>query len=90
MLASVPARTILEWQAYYQLEPFGESRADLRNAMLCSLVANIMRGKDSEPVQLDDFMPTFDGTKRPQRAVREQTPEEQFGIMTGLFGTGAE
>ena len=88
MLASVPSRLIAEWQAYYQLEPFGEMRGDLRNAMLCSLVANALRGKDQPAYAPDDFMPNFERrAKRTRRARGEQTPEEQMAIMMGLFGS---
>lgn len=89
MLASVPSRLIAEWQAYYQLEPFGETRGDLRNAMLCALVANKLRGKDEPAYGLDDFTPRFgEQGKRSKRTRRErqQTPEEQMAIMMGMFG----
>jgi len=87
MLASVPSRLIAEWQAYHALEPFGEMRGDLRNAMLCSLVANKLRGKDEPAFTLDDFTPRFaDSAKRRKRRERHQSPEEQMAIVMGMFG----
>jgi len=51
-----------EWMAYYQLEPFGEFRSDLRNGALCSLIANIKRDpkRRSSPYEPKDFMPFLD------------------------------
>lgn len=42
--------------AYYQVEPFGEEREDLRAALICQTMANINRGKNTTPFKLDDFM----------------------------------
>ena len=44
------------WQAFYRLEPFGEERADLRNAMLCLLVASFGGSKRGRKPKLADFM----------------------------------
>ena len=48
------AHEFAEWQAYAQIEPFGEVRADLRNAMLASLVAGALGVRDFDPWS---FMP---------------------------------
>lgn len=51
---------LAEWYEYYSLEPFGDERADLRNGILCALIANVnrdpKRGKPSKPT---DFMPFY-------------------------------
>ena len=60
MLAGMSSKQFSEWMAYDTLEPFGEIRADIRNAMLCAILVNINRGKNSKPAKLEDFMPTFD------------------------------
>lgn len=51
----------VEWLAYYQVEPFGEARQDLRNAMLLSMFANINRDpkKRANAFVVSDFMPKF-------------------------------
>lgn len=54
----MPAAQFAEWLAYYSVEPFGEERADLRNAILCRLVANALRGKGRR-AEVEDFMPKF-------------------------------
>lgn len=48
---------LLEWFEYYQLEPFGEERADLRNGIACALLANVNRGRNSKAFSPTDFMP---------------------------------
>jgi len=62
-LERTTSKELSEWQAYYSIEPFGEERADLRNAMLCTLVANAMRGKNSKAMTIKDFMPDFEPKK---------------------------
>lgn len=49
------------WQAFYQTEPFGELRSDIRMAMLAALLANINRDetKQSEPFAVQDFLPDY-------------------------------
>lgn len=56
----VDSREFTEWQAYWQLEPWGEDRADLRTGIVASTLANIHRSRDSEAFTPRDFMPTFD------------------------------
>lgn len=66
-------REFVQWQAYYRLEPFGEERADLRNAIVACVIANAHRGK-GRSFRVRDFMPTFD--RRPQ-----QTPQEMETVF---------
>lgn len=47
-----------EWLAYFRLDPWGESRADLRAAIVASTVANAMaRKKGGGHFKPEDFMP---------------------------------
>jgi hypothetical protein len=66
LLVRMDSRELAEWQAYEKIEPFGEWRADLRSAIVASVVANAFRGKDSRPVSPEDFMPEFDKRQEPQ------------------------
>lgn len=61
MLESITSVQLSEWMAYAAIEPFGEERADLRNAMLMSLIANVNRDekKRSDPFTPAEFMPKF-------------------------------
>ncbi len=50
-----------EWLAFYSVSPFGETRDDMRGAMLCSVVSNVM-GAKTKP---SDYMPDFFGDRAP-------------------------
>jgi hypothetical protein len=61
LLREIDSHELSEWMAYAEIEPFGEPRADLRNAMSMALYANSVRGpKNKKVYKPADFMPTFD------------------------------
>ena len=62
LLHGIESKELAEWQAYYNLEPWGEERADLRAGIVASTIANVFRGKGSPPKKPKDFMPDFKGT----------------------------
>ena len=75
------AREFGEWMAFYTLEPFGDTRADLRMGILAALTANIARDEKRrrDPYEVDDFMPKFD------RAEKEAQPwQEQLALVEML------
>ncbi len=45
--------------AYYELDPWGEERADLRSGIVSAVIANVHRDakKQPKPYQPTDFMP---------------------------------
>lgn len=45
----------LEWMAFYDTEPFGETRAELHMAVLAATIANANRGK-KKPVKVSRFV----------------------------------
>lgn len=45
-----------EWQAFFQLEPFGAWRDNYHAAMLSALTFNIHRGKATAAAKVSDFM----------------------------------
>ncbi len=51
--------------AFYQLEPFGEFRADLRSGVMASTFANANRAKHARPFSPQDFMPFADRNDPP-------------------------
>ena len=59
LIHSISYEELVEWIEFYGLDPFGEQRGDIRNAMLMSLMANINRDpkKRQKPYSLDEFMP---------------------------------
>ena len=68
--------------AYYAVEPFGEERADLRNAIVASTIANAYRDpkRRSRPFEPKEFMPEFDRVEKPSR----QEWREQLSIAETL------
>lgn len=56
MLDSFDSRTWSEWQVFWHLYGFGEKRMDVRFAQLMTLLANLVRGKDSRPLTVDDML----------------------------------
>lgn len=66
MIQNTPPKLIHEWLEYSQIEPFGEERSDLRNAMLMALVSSGLGGKSKT---ISDFMPNFkaENKKKPVR-----------------------
>ena len=76
--AEMTAREFKEWQAYFDIEPFGEKRADLRAGIVASTVHNMQTRHSLKP---SDFMPDF-GPKR-----RQTVAEMQARI---LVATGAK
>jgi hypothetical protein len=83
LLAEMPARTMAEWQAYSQVEPWGEERADLRAGIVASTVANVNRGPKQAAFEPGDFMPVFDVDEEPDAAA---TLAEKWGRVVAAFG----
>ena len=54
LLLRMDARELAEWEVFYRLDPWGEQRADLRNGILCALVAAFAGAK--KPPKPKDFM----------------------------------
>lgn len=59
LLDTMSSRELSEWMAYYELEPFGDERADLRQAMTTSAVHNSIQAQTKHPkwTKPEDFMP---------------------------------
>lgn len=77
-----------EWCEYYEIEPWGESRADLRAGLICSAVVNYagkVRHENLPPAIPLDFMPY---AERPVAPVIEAGDPETEGrkIDALLFG----
>lgn len=61
MLDGTDPALLLEWFEYYQINPFGEERADLRNAILCLFIADAIgiKKQGAGKFKIDDFIPKF-------------------------------
>ncbi len=56
LLERMDSRELSEWMAYYNLEPFGEERADIRQGITSCVMANSFSNKKHK---IDDFIPKF-------------------------------
>lgn len=89
MMDRMSGREFREWMAYSSIEPFGEERADLRQAMTTSAVHNSVQAQSEHPkwTKPADFMPFSD---KPQPAKQgPASPEElraKFMAFTGKRG----
>lgn len=79
LLARIDSEELSEWMAYYQIEPFGEQRADLRNAINSCVMANAWRGKNSRTFKLSDFIPDF--LRKPKA---QQTEKEMKALLVRI------
>ena len=78
MLASMGSDELTEWMAYYQLEPFGDYRADYRSGVVASTFANAHRAKDVGPFKPEDFMPFLEKPKPHQ-------PQDEIQLNVARF-----
>lgn len=88
MLNEISSRQFVEWQAFWQVEPFGPQRDDWRMACLLAVVVNALRGKDEEPVTPQTLLAWLDPsgeTEAPLPAAEQasQAFEEQWRAMMG-------
>lgn len=90
LLQSMSADIFAEWAAYYELEPWGGERGDLRAGIVASVIANTHRHKDHRPFTPHDFMPTFDAAQveaQPWEVLLDKA-KAITAAMGGLDGTG--
>lgn len=96
LLRRIDSRELQEWQAYYELEPFGEERGDLRAGIVAATVANANRNpKKTKPFKPGDFMVDYEKlvtsqsgnqstlAKEPGQA-REEDPVERGNRLLGM------
>lgn len=55
---AITSAEFTEWQAYYELEPFGDLVADQRHGVATSVVANVNRNAEVRPeaFKAEDFI----------------------------------
>lgn len=81
----MPVAEYLAWQAYYEIEPFGEMRADSRSGMICATMANIKRGPDTDAYSPADFMPYLEKPE-PEVIGADLDPETHSRLIMAMFG----
>lgn len=70
------------WMQYYEQEPFGEERADLRAYSIVAMIANVNRDPKKRPQGYvpSDFMPKF-GAQQRQTKMMDQADWSDFKAM---------
>lgn len=82
----------VEWAVFYQAEPFGEMRSDLRAGIVAAKIHNTHIVRASDAVNPTDMMPKFDVTRtarrnRPMMSVDKWQEVKQIArSMTGKAG----
>ncbi len=80
MLSRMSALELTEWQRYYDVEPFGEERSDLRAAIVARVIA---QSNGARAAKLEDFIPRFE-----RREARPQTAADQMAVFRALAARG--
>ena len=81
------SRELSEWKIYYELEPFGEERADLRQALTTSAVYNSIQAQTKHPkwTKPEDFMPFNGETKEEPREPGEAVSPDELKAKLRAF-----
>lgn len=81
------------WQAYEELDPFGNERGDMQAALIASTTRNVWIGKRDKAASVEDMMPDFGGLRRKwkeQQRRKEQrqarSAREQAEALAGALG----
>jgi len=72
------ALTPAQFRALYDRHILALEEADVRAALICTVMANIHRGKNRKPFRVEDFVPDRRGKRK---APRQQTWEEQLALV---------
>jgi len=75
----IPAAMLMEYMAMYQIEPFGEDRADIRTAYAAAVTYNVNRPRRARGLRPKDFIPNW-------YAPKVQTQEHIKNVLT-MFAT---
>jgi hypothetical protein len=83
LLKNISAAELSEWQAFYRVEPFGNTEygADWRNALLISTLAAVFRGK--KVFDLETFVPKRYALLTP--GAEKQDPETIKAMLIGAL-----
>jgi len=88
MLARLDSREISEWMELWRQEGWGDFRADLRNGITSSVIANVNRREGTDPYRPQDFMPFAPQRKKVNAdALLDDDPETQARLIKAMvFG----
>lgn len=84
LLDSITSAELAEWQAYYGLEPFGESWR--QSATVCAMVGNAAGGKKKGgSFTPDDFLPAKPKSG-PRKIAKQRMSSEQMLKNLKMYG----
>lgn len=69
------AAELARWSEFEKLEPFPAFRIDLGAGMVSAVVANVNRGKNVRPFEVEDFMPVLQNLLRLAEVAKRQELE---------------
>jgi hypothetical protein len=64
MLAKMTSMEFTEWKVFFNLEPFGDMRADLRAGMIAAPLLNIWKKRGSSPAHPSKWILDFDSVNK--------------------------
>lgn len=80
LLSRIDTAELVEWMAFYELEPFGYFRRDLEAALIAQTIANVNKGKGKQPFKLTDFLLKF----KADEDERKQSVSEMKSILLAI------
>lgn len=86
LLQAIDSEELIEWQAFYRLNPFGLDRGDLQASIVASTIANVNRDAKSKPYGASDFMPVFGETKEQKRPINDELILAQVQLINARLG----
>lgn len=81
--ASHPRKVAL-WEAFGELEPFGEEAADLRIGMLIAAIDQLMAGEKSQ-AKPEQFSMRFKGKRKKKGGKKVQSASKQLAVFRSVM-----
>jgi hypothetical protein len=71
LLDSISSRELSEWQVYYDMQPWGDVRADHRHGILCAQLTTVGTQGRAKPRPADYIPDYLPAPRRPRRSPEE-------------------
>ncbi|WP_305242098.1 DUF4035 domain-containing protein [Sulfuriferula sp.] len=84
-MAGMTAAELNELRAFDAAAPIGDVRSDVQAGLICATLANVNRGKDTEPFNPIDFMPYAERPPAPEPILLDPEAQSRL-IMSAVFG----
>jgi hypothetical protein len=72
MLEEIPSTLLVEWMAFFEIEPWGYDAANWRSGIVSATVANVKRKPGTKAFYPADFMPV---------RKQQQSPAEMIAAL---------